>query len=171
MKCLILGWIFESLFSVKVFCWKLIKQYHNYWNDDLCNFYFFSNLIDNQIILWPPYFTCLFLGEIDEDDKALEALLQTQTLYSTGRVRIPDWYYKSFLSHPKVTGLRKTEDSRNNFVGYLGKLRGICTNYKNKLLILIIKNRIKQYGTVYHFKKFWWPQLVQGPWDGNYCAK
>ncbi|KAG8174344.1 hypothetical protein JTE90_015522 [Oedothorax gibbosus] len=85
-----------------------------------------KNVDDPSPCVWGVRPTNSFIARhIDsvEEDTAVDALLQTQARYSSGggRIRTPEWYYKSFLSHPKVTGLRKTEDDKSHFVSYLGE--------------------------------------------------
>ncbi|GBM92499.1 Transferrin [Araneus ventricosus] len=82
-----------------------------------------KTLQDENPCVWGVRPTNAFVArsnDADETERIVTALLETQTRFSVPRSRYPEWYHKVFLSHPKVTGLKRTEEDRGTHVSYLG---------------------------------------------------
>ncbi|XP_054723478.1 transferrin-like [Uloborus diversus] len=56
----------------------------------------------------------------EEHERLVKVFLDTQIRYSIPQVRRPDWFYKTFFTHSKVSGLKRTEDDRSTYSTYLG---------------------------------------------------
>ncbi|GFY45775.1 transferrin [Trichonephila inaurata madagascariensis] len=81
-----------------------------------------KSLRDPNPCVWGVRPTNAFITKDDDDlqNKVMDTLKKTQSRYSDSQALIPDWYHKSFLSHPKVSGLRPIADDRKTYDHYLG---------------------------------------------------
>ncbi|XP_055935985.1 transferrin-like [Argiope bruennichi] len=106
-------------------------------------------------------------NDADEIDKIVNALLETQIKFSVPQVRYPEWYHKVFLSHPKVTELRRTLEDRSTHVSYLGdfihsirKPRRGCEGNKNTVASICVtspdeKSKCEDYSKAAEAKGLW----------------
>ncbi|GIY75757.1 transferrin [Caerostris darwini] len=110
----------------------------------------------------------------EENERIVAALLDTQTRYAIPQSRTPDWYYKTFLSHPKVSGVKRTEEEQNTHVKYLGdfihairKPRSGCEGNKNNFATFCVtsndeKAKCEEYSNAAE---------AQGLWPDVDCVK
>nr|WBW70052.1 venom protein [Lampona murina] len=77
---------------------------------------------DEEPCVWGERPTNVYVARANHDEETerlVTAMLNTQSRYVT-KVRTPEWYYKTFLTHPKVSGIRATEENRRTYITYLG---------------------------------------------------